>query len=457
LTTELTRPLRRTAILFWVVAGLFVIQMAWWIIFQLWHGRDDLAYRERALRSEPSVALSRWRAQVSDWQNTIRDAWEPLGQVSKSALGLDTLDWWHTVYLETADSLRMIAHSHATTRPLGCFTVPLGSHHGSIVVLVDASALDGLLSREFPDVIAAPRRNTTAPPGEAVSLEDLTLDPAALDRVLDERRGRLRMFIGEGAFFVVLIVVGAIAIHRALRRGAEFERRQQNFLAAVTHELKAPLASIRLFTETLSTRELPEDRRRDVLNKITHDIERLEDLINDALNAGVFSRQSFHPSLERLDLSEQLESYVEMHRHRAERAGSQIDADIAPDVIVMADRVHLRRAIGAVIENAIKYSGSDAKGQPIHVTLKAEGEEAIVTVADHGIGLTPEDQKRVFERFYRAGDEMTRRVTGSGLGLYLSREIIIAHKGRIALCSDGPGQGTTVEIRLPLVTRAKSS
>ena len=170
-------------------------------------------------------------------------------------------------------------------------------------------------------------------------------------------------------------------------------------------------------------------------------------------NAGVFSRQSFHPSLEMRDLSQDLESYVEMFRHQAERAGLTLSTDIAQGVKAETDQIHLRRAIGAVIENAVKYSRPDAGGNSVVVSLVADGRDAVIAVKDEGVGLEPEDKKRVFERFYRAGDEITRKVRGSGLGLFLAREIIVAHGGRIGIQSTSPGAGTTVEIRLPLVER----
>ena len=91
---ELTRPLRRTAILFWILAAVFIAQMAWWITFQILHGREDLEYRERALRSEPSVALSRWQTHIAEWADSLRTEWLPLTQISAAMLRLDALDGW---------------------------------------------------------------------------------------------------------------------------------------------------------------------------------------------------------------------------------------------------------------------------------------------------------------------------------------------------------------------------
>ena len=443
---------RRTAILFWVMAGLFTAQMTWWIVFQLSHGRDDLLYRQQALESERTLALMHWQAYVDRWTDSLRVAWSGLTYVSESSLDASRLRGYNAMQFDDSAGHRLIARSRSATLPIGRVTMPVAG--GTVTILVDAQALSNMLGREFPNVRFEPRPETERPARDAVALSQFTTVAADLERVADNRKRRFRMFAAEGSFFVVLIIAGGIAIHRSLRRGAEFERRQQNFLAAVTHELKAPLASIRLFTETLSSRQLSEEKRRDCLGKISQDVERLQELIDDALEAGVFSRRSFHPALELNDLSEHLKTYVEMYRHRAERAGLRLTTEIEPGVKAHTDQVHLRRAVGVVIENAIKYLRPDQPGCEIHVSLEAQGRDAVITVTDQGVGLEPNDQKRVFERFYRAGDELTRSVKGSGLGLYLAREIVSAHRGRISLCSDGPGTGTTVEIRLPLAHSA---
>lgn len=430
------------------MAGLFVAQMTWWIVFQLWYSPDDSQYRRQAIESERTIALCQWRVRIGRLTDSLTTAWSPLTSVSATTLETSRLRGFNAVHYFESSGHRLIARGNSATVPIGQITVPVAG--GKVIVLVDAQALSNFLGKEHPNVHCDPKPEAGLPARDAVTLEQLKIDSGPLGGVLVDRGRRTRMFVGEGFFFILLIVAGAIAIHRSLRRGAEFEHRQQNFLAAVTHELKAPLASIRLFTETLSSRQLPEDKQRECLAKIAQDVERLQDLIDDALEAGVFSRRSFHPTLELNNLSNDLDSYVEMFRPRAERGGLTLTTEIAPDVMARTDQVHLRRAVSVVIENAIKYSGPKGKGGRIGITLKTEAHDAIITVRDEGIGLDASDQDRVFERFYRAGDEMTRKVSGSGLGLYIAQESIAAHNGKITLHSDGPGKGATVEIRLPL-------
>lgn len=440
---------RRTAILFWVMAGLFIAQMTWWIFFQIKFSPDESKIQKEMNDQKRTLALYGWRDQIGRLTDSLSAAWDPLTVVSAASLETSRLRGYNAVhFFDSTGGHRLIARSNSATVPIGQIKIRVAG--GVVSVLVDAQALENYLGHNHPDIEYERKPVADVPARDAVTLDQLKLGGGLFTGVLEDSGRRTRMFVGEGSFFVLLIIIGAIAIHRSLRRGAEFEQRQQNFLAAVTHELKAPLASIRLFTETLSSRQLPEEKRQECLGKIARDVERLQDLIDDALEAGVFASRSFHPALELNDLSGDLTAYAEMFRHRAERAGLRMSTEIAPDVKVRTDQVHLRRAISVVIENAIKYSAPKGKGGALEITLKTEGREAVITVRDEGIGLEPKDQDRAFERFYRAGNEMTRKVSGSGLGLYLAQEIIAAHKGTIKLHSDGPGTGAMVTIRLPL-------
>lgn len=446
--TGLLQQSRRTAILFWVMAGLFIAQMTWWIVFQLKLSPDDSQYQEQANEDRRTIALYHWRDQIGRLTDSLAIAWAPIQRVSATTLETSRLRGYNAIHFFDSTGHRLIDRRNAATVPIGHVEVPVAG--GTVTVLLDVQMLSNFLGNNYPDIRYDATPVADLPARDAITLEHLAIDSGPISGVMGDRARRTRMFVGEGSFFILLIIIGAIAIHRSLRRGAEFEQRQQNFLAAVTHELKAPLASIRLFTETLTSRQLPEEKQRECLGKIAQDVERLQDLIDDALEAGVFTRRSFHPALELNNLSENIASYAEMFRHRAERGGLRMTTDIAPDIKARTDQVHLRRAVSVVIENAIKYSAPKGKGGALDISLKTEGHEAVITVRDEGIGLEPKDQDRVFERFYRVGNELTRSVSGSGLGLYLAQEIIAAHKGTITLHSDGPGSGTTVTIRLPL-------
>lgn len=443
-----TTQTRRIAAIFWVMTALFVAQMGWWIIFQISHVAGDISVLERSLELQRYQALDGWRQHAGRLEDSLRVAWVRIPSAAFNESLLDAMPAWSEAEVETPEGRRVVPKHDSAEAIIGRLEIPLAD--GKAIIVMGPRIVADWITREFPQVRYQPALRSVRPLDAALTIDQLTIDPVAEQRVLDSRKKRVRMFVWEGSFFIVLIVLGAVAIHRALRQSVEFERRQQNFLAAVTHELKSPLASIRLFSETVSARELSDAKRREFMDKITGDAIRLEEMVDDVLDAAVLSRQSYHPQLVTTNLSVDLHAYTELYRARAERAGLRWEMAIRPDVMVRTDYRHMRRAIGAVLDNAIKYTQHAGTGKIVRIGLTTDPAEAIIAVTDEGIGLSPADQRHVFERFFRSGDELTRRVTGSGLGLYLAREIIEAHGGRILLTSKGQGRGAVVEIRLPL-------
>ena len=430
------------------MTALFVAQMSWWIIFQITNVPGDIAVLQRSLEFQRFQAVERWQQLTDRLADSLRSSWSSLDAqafLRKLRTPLRASCW---IKVKDASIDTTIPGSDPAFG-LGFLRIPI--RNGEVTAAFTVTALNQFLTSEFPALRHVPAPNPSGLLRDALTPAQLSIDPATAEQVLEGRRGRVRMFAAEGAFFMLLILLGALSIHRALRQSVQLERQQQNFLAAVTHELKSPLASIRLFSETVSARELSDAKRREFMDKITEDVIRLEEMVDDVLEAATLSRETYHPQLTGTDLSAALQSYADLYRARAERAGIQWQTDIIPGLHARTDYRHLRRAVGAVLDNAIKYSQQVAGDKTIRVGLTRSGSEAIITVADGGVGLSPSDQKRVFERFFRAGDEMTRRVAGSGLGLYLAREIIDAHGGKVSLRSDGLDHGTTVEIRLPLM------
>ena len=429
------------------MTALFVAQMCWWIIFQISHVPGDIRALEQSLQLQRYEAADRWRNWCDHLSDSLQSAWAKsmTGEVLGGRLG--GLPAWASMTVESTAGTKTLIGSGSSVA-VGHLTIPIRNERLNFYFCAEV-ARDWLAS-EFPRVRYQPVADSSRQLRDAVTAAELSIDPASIRGVLEGRRSRVRMFVAEGSFFMLLILLGAVSIHRALRQSAEFERQQQNFLAAVTHELKSPLASIRLFSETVSARELSDVKRREFMEKITEDVIRLEEMVDDVLEAATLSRETYHPQLVATDLSAALQSYADLYRARAERAGIRWETNITSGIRARTDYRHLRRAIGAVLDNAIRYSQDVPGDKTIRVGLTGTGSEAIITVADMGVGLSPADLKRVFERFYRAGDEMTRRVAGSGLGLYLAREIIAAHGGNISMKSEGPGRGSTVVIQIPI-------
>lgn len=310
--------------------------------------------------------------------------------------------------------------------------------------------LQEVLDRLFPGLLYAPADGT---PGarhtgeQPLAASEIRPDFARL--LADDARSQaiIRMFLFEGAVFVLVQLVGVAIVFGALRRETRLKRQQENFISAVTHELKSPLTSLGLFIQALGHPDLPPEKRQDVLRKMRMDTQRLDTLINNLLDAGHALTGRFRPEPERIDfrsgvakILSDLEGYLEENQARIE-----VNDQSAPEV--RADRRYFESIVRNLIQNAIKY----ATGQPvIHIRSERNASSGILVVADEGVGLARGDEKRIFEKFYRVGDEMVRKAPGSGLGLFLAREMAEAMGGSITAESPGPGQGTTFRVFLPL-------
>jgi signal transduction histidine kinase len=280
-------------------------------------------------------------------------------------------------------------------------------------------------------------------PGYGVSIR-----PGRLEHLQAQRRASIRMFAAEGATFLCILVAGTVLILRSVRREMELMRQQANFLSAVTHELKSPLASIRLFIETLELRDPPPEKRARFLANMRGDVDRLEGLVNNILAVARLDSGRFVVHVDRGDLGRDVAEVIEaLGKDPSQR---QLNIELATP----GQPLHARYDLGVLktvlrnlLDNAAKYGGAD---RPVRVAVARQGDWATIEVCDHGIGLAAEEREKIFQKFYRVGEEMVRQAEGSGLGLYLARELIRQMGGSIAAESPGVGQGTTFRVSLPL-------
>ncbi len=270
----------------------------------------------------------------------------------------------------------------------------------------------------------------------------------------EERARRIVMVVTEGVAFAVAMVFGAFLIYRSTRREEQIRRDEANFLAAVTHELKSPLASLRLHAESLEMRSGDAERVRTYSARMLDDVGRLERLVENLLAAGRAQSGLLDVRPVDLDLSAEVVRYVESTAPLLASKGLEVRADVEPEVHAMADPAAFRSVLENLVDNAVKYSDPPAS---IEVRLRREPAGAVLEVRDEGMGLDREDSDRVFDRFYRAGDERVRTAKGTGLGLYLVREIALAHRGDVAVESPGRGRGATFRVRWPRLEGAGGS
>ena len=261
-----------------------------------------------------------------------------------------------------------------------------------------------------------------------------------MQRLHKEQQMRTFKYVGEGIIFLVLILAGAALVYRAVWKQMKLSQQQQNFMMAVTHELKSPIAVAKLNLETLRKHKLDEEKRLKLLDTTIRETNRLDQLCNNILLASQFEHQKYQPFLEQLDFSGLLQSNMEELQSRI--ASHPIKADIAPYIWLNADKFMMQLMLNNLVENAVKYA---PKGSEIYIRLFIEGETLKLTVSDEGEGIPQAERNKIFLKFYRIGNENTRKSKGSGLGLYLTKKIVEQHGGTITVRDHTP-KGTCFEI-----------
>ncbi|MFZ4544937.1 MAG: sensor histidine kinase [Saprospiraceae bacterium] len=251
------------------------------------------------------------------------------------------------------------------------------------------------------------------------------------------------MIYGEGLVFILSLLFGIYMINLGHKSKVDGEMQTRNFLLSITHELKSPLTSIRLAMETIQKRDLDRENTIKLCNNGIQESDRLINLVNDLLLAAKVE-SSYQPLWERLDIQEKIDFAVQNYRHKYPEANIEWHPQ-KNSVFLKADKSGIQSVIDNLIDNALKYSFEDK-----HIKISLEDNETKVKfkIADNGIGISEENKRKIFEKFYRVGNEDTRRTKGTGLGLYIVNEIIKLHKGKITV-SDNQPSGTVFTISLP--------
>lgn len=252
---------------------------------------------------------------------------------------------------------------------------------------------------------------------------------------------RKGMFIGEGIFFLIIFIVGAVKLKEAFVKEKKMHDQQHNFMLSVTHELKSPLASIKLYVQTILKRDLKPEQREQFLRNSLKDIERLDDLVENVLIATKLDNKRGLMQKERFNFSETIAKIAD--RLQVYSCTTQtIMLDVEPDIFLVGDRFSLSSVVTNLIENAIKYSPAC---ELVQVSLKRNNNILVFSVADLGIGIDEEEKKRIFNKFYRVGSEDTRKTKGTGLGLYIVKTVLDRHNAQIKIKNNSP-TGSIFEI-----------
>lgn len=242
-----------------------------------------------------------------------------------------------------------------------------------------------------------------------------------------------RKYLAEGVTFLILILIGAGFVYRSVRRQFRLQQQQQNFMMAVTHELKTPIAVARLNLETMQKYNLDPEKQKRLLRTTLDETGRLNFLTNNILIASQMEGTGYQSSKEELDLSALLKDCLQDFRNRfPDRVFIE---EVEDDTDLKGDSLLLQMMINNLLENAIKYSPVKS---PITATLKKYRSGIELQVMDEGPGIPDEEKKKIFTKFYRVGNESTRKAKGTGLGLYLCRKIAADHNADISVTNHLP-------------------
>jgi signal transduction histidine kinase len=260
-----------------------------------------------------------------------------------------------------------------------------------------------------------------------------------------------------GVVFFGLIIAGLVLNTIFLVREIRRNEQHDSFINAVTHELKTPIASIRLYLETLQTRQVDEERRKEFYKIMLDDTDRLLHTVEQVLRAGRTRDRRREIQQSVIDLGHLVDECLQLARTRRhlDQSALRYSESLADGgrPLVVGDQDELRAAVSNLIDNAIKYSDAEVD---VQVEVKTDDPKLLtLRVKDSGVGIPREQLKRIFRRFYRVPLRVTARVKGAGLGLFIVRAIVDKHGGRVFAESEGLGQGSTFTVQLPRTARVE--
>ncbi|HJW71792.1 MAG TPA: HAMP domain-containing sensor histidine kinase [Geothrix sp.] len=386
-------------LVFILVSVFLCVQVGWWIQLQIRESRRLLNARIMVLKSSRAEA----------WQ---------------------------------MDSLQLLAYRSARPGSMA----RTGAQDFRSTTLPTFEERSRAIQQAYPHVAVVLAPTTSEDPALLDGSAYLALRPQPLQELFHQRERDLIRVVSEGAFMVMTVLAGLVMLYQKLAEELDLKRRQHNFTSAVTHELKTPIASMRVWTDTIFTRELSESQRQHIHELMDRDLDRLNELVGNLLDVARAESGSLVVHRVPMEVGPWLKSICEAMDHRLGQGSLGLTLEISPEAIwVQGDPKALGHVVENLLSNAHKYAQEPRRTT---VTLDGDDRDAILVVNDAGQGINATDLQRIFHRFYRGGDELTRQVGGTGLGLFLAKEIVARHQGEIIANSRGPGLGASFTLRL---------
>lgn len=251
--------------------------------------------------------------------------------------------------------------------------------------------------------------------------------------------------LSVGTIFLAIVLAGVITYLTLSIKAINLSRRQSNFIDSVTHELKSPIASLKLYLQTMHMREVSKDERATFHNYMMEDVERLDNLISHLLDAGAVTKGEEPVATEKIRLHELIEQCADSvcDRYRVDREAVQLDLATC---LIEGNRVDAVMIFRNLLDNAIKYAGAPPK---VAASLRLERDRAIVEISDNGAGIPRDKRRKIFGRFVRLGEELQRKKPGTGLGLFIVRTLVKRLGGKVRVLDRDRKMGTVFEVSLP--------
>ena len=258
-------------------------------------------------------------------------------------------------------------------------------------------------------------------------------------------------FVG-GIVLLTGLSVSLVLIFRHLNIQIKLNALYDNFIANVTHELKSPLSSIQLYLETLNSRDVPEEKKKEFYVLMMRDAERLKNLVNSILEIASMDKKKSYRDFEVYKADETIKKIIleSAEQFQLKSDSIKFSGDAGCDILL--DRSSIKTVFDNLVDNSIKYSINQLQ---ITVKFKRNTKKAEIEFSDNGIGIPNDQTKKIFQKFHRIYDKDIPNVKGTGLGLYVVREIIKNHKGKISAISEGKGKGSKFKIELPIYIEKK--
>ena len=257
----------------------------------------------------------------------------------------------------------------------------------------------------------------------------LSINPTNLQQLEEERFQQRNIWLYQSILLLVLVASGIYGVYYSIDSIYQLNKRQNNFLLSVTHEFKTPIAAIRLMLQTSKNPKVKEEKKAELIENSIQNTFRLEELAENMLVSMQIENDKYQYALSKIDLSEMLNQVIDNQSIKGEITGT-----IEPGITLTGDGFIMRMVANNLIENAFKYSNN----QPIEVNLYMQGTKKVLEVKDIGVGIAKEDYKKIYKKFFRVQDEETRTTKGTGLGLFIVKQAVERHSGKVAVMANKP-------------------